>query len=140
MNTAEKIDLAYMRKIEEENEELRERIISLEEILGFRLEIPLVLGLTSSEARVLGFLMKRESATKHQIMDAVYSLRPNEVPEIKIVDVFICKIRRKVKDFDIEIETLWGQGYRLTPDAKEKIEGLMMKQNQTSAQRESALA
>lgn len=34
-------------------------------------------------------------------------------PEIKIVDVLICKVRKKVAPLGIEIITSWGQGYSL---------------------------
>jgi Transcriptional regulatory protein, C terminal len=47
-------------------------------------------------------------------------------PEIKIIDVFMCKLRRKLaaasngKDY---IETVWGRGYVLRPplEDEEKI-------------------
>lgn len=32
--------------------------------------------------------------------------------ELKIVDVFICHVRRKLRPLGIEIETMWGKGYR----------------------------
>lgn len=41
-----------------------------------------------------------------------------EEPDAKIVDVFICKARKKIAPFGIQIETLWGQGYRLPPASK----------------------
>lgn len=58
-----------------------------------------------------------ETRTKQQIMDALYG---GEVePEIKIVDVMICKLRHKVMEatggLDV-IETVWGRGYRFVPE------------------------
>jgi two-component system cell cycle response regulator CtrA len=46
-------------------------------------------------------------------------------PEVKIIDVFICKLRKKLADAaggDNYIETVWGRGYVLRdPEAdKEK--------------------
>lgn len=35
--------------------------------------------------------------------------------EIKIVDVYICKLRKKLRPFSIEVVTVWGTGYQLTP-------------------------
>ncbi|WP_280136454.1 winged helix-turn-helix domain-containing protein [Rhizobium sp. Leaf384] len=52
--------------------------------------------------------------TKEQLLKAVTSL-VDEVPEIKIVDVFVCKIRKKLSDLNLGIETVWGTGYRLMP-------------------------
>ncbi|MCK5285439.1 MAG: helix-turn-helix domain-containing protein, partial [Alphaproteobacteria bacterium] len=36
-------------------------------------------------------------------------------PEVKIIDVFICKLRKKLQDVadDDYIETVWGRGYVL---------------------------
>ncbi len=42
----------------------------------------------------------------------IYSGRSEE-PGIKIVDVFICKLRRKIKPFGVSINTIWGQGWAL---------------------------
>lgn len=104
--------------LEAENEQLREKILALEEMLGLRLEVPLVLGLTSHEAKLFGFLLKREIATKEQAMHALYGHLPNSDVEIKIVDVFVCKARKKLKPHGIEIETVWGRGYRIPPSSK----------------------
>ena len=44
-------------------------------------------------------------------------------PELKIIDVFICKLRKKLSiatDGDNYIETVWGRGYVLRdPDPLE---------------------
>jgi two-component system cell cycle response regulator CtrA len=119
------IDEAYVKAVEAENMELREKVYALETIVGFRIEIPAILGLTASEEKVLGFLTKREIATKEHIMMALYADRPNMEPELKIVDVFICKIRNKVKKFDIDIRTEWGRGYSLTPASKAIIKQML---------------
>ena len=37
-------------------------------------------------------------------------------PELKIIDVFICKLRKKFREAtgaDTNIETVWGRGYVL---------------------------
>lgn len=33
--------------------------------------------------------------------------------DLKLVDVWICKLRKKLKPLGVEIVTAWGQGYRL---------------------------
>lgn len=111
-------DDAYISALEAENDELREKIRGYEEMLGFRVEIPKLFALTASEEKVLGFLMKREVATKEQILHTLYADRPDDGPDMKIVDVFICKVRKKVLKFGIAIETHWGKGYSLTPTSK----------------------
>lgn len=51
--------------------------------------------------------------SKEAILDWLYQLNPDDAPEIKIVDVFICKIRKKIERLGIRIDTLWGKGYAL---------------------------
>lgn len=46
-------------------------------------------------------------------MMAMYSDRVDVEPEIKIVDVFVCKLRKKLKPFGVSIVTVWGHGYSL---------------------------
>lgn len=108
----------YVAAIEAENDELREKVRVLEELVGFREEVPPIFCLTPAEGRVLGFLTKREVATKEQIMMAIYTDRPWIDVEIKIVDVFVCKIRKKIAKFGVEIDTIWGRGYRMLPASK----------------------
>ena len=51
---------------------------------------------------------------KEQLMNALYSLTPEEDPEIKIIDVYICKLRQKLSGMGISIGTVWGTGFRIT--------------------------
>lgn len=56
--------------------------------------------------------------SKEQLLAALYALRHDgEVPEIKIIDVFICHLRKKLAPLGLEIQTLWGHGYRFVPIA-----------------------
>lgn len=99
---------------EQEIQLLRERVRQLEEALApSTITVPLEWRLTGSEARVFAHLTTRHVATKQSIMMALYSDRANEDPEMKIVDVFICKMRKKLTPFGIVIATVWGQGYAL---------------------------
>ena len=100
---------------QEEIEMLREKVRMLEDALASRgVPIPVEWRLTTSEAVVFAHLTTRDMATKQSIMTAMYSGRPDaDEPEIKIVDVFVCKMRKKLKPFDVVIDTVWGQGYSL---------------------------
>jgi two-component system cell cycle response regulator CtrA len=91
----------------------------LEEELGITYGAPIQFGLTKNEAIMFGVLMKREHALKSTFMAALYSDKHEDaVAQEKIIDVWICKMRSKLKPFEIEISTLWGRGYYLTPEAK----------------------
>jgi two-component system cell cycle response regulator CtrA len=72
--------------------------------------------LTGKEYRMLELLSLRKGTTitKEMFLSQLYG--GMDEPEIKIIDVFMCKIRRKLaiasggKDY---IETVWGRGYLL---------------------------
>ena len=81
--------------------------------------------LTYSERMLLGLLMRRHRATKDQMMTMLYADRPDEEPDSKILDVMICKMHKKLSPHGVEIRTIHGAGYELTPTSREKIKALM---------------
>lgn len=77
--------------------------------------------LTSKEADVLTMLMRRPGPqAKASILNFVYG-DCDEAPEPKIIDVFTCKIRKKLKKHGITITTVWGKGYTLENEDRVKI-------------------
>jgi len=74
------------------------------------------LDLTSKEYRILELLSPRKGSTlgKSHFLSHLYG--GIDEPESKIIDVFICKLRRKLIEStggDNYIHTVWGQGYVL---------------------------
>lgn len=74
------------------------------------------LELTGKEYQILEFLLMRKNSTvtKANFLNHLYS--GMDEPEEKIIDVFMCKIRRKLQDAlgsegKQYIETVWGRGY-----------------------------
>jgi two-component system cell cycle response regulator CtrA len=45
-------------------------------------------------------------------------------PELKIIDVFICKVRKKLAEAGAPklIETVWGRGYRMSRPVGSAVE------------------
>jgi two-component system cell cycle response regulator CtrA len=76
--------------------------------------------LTGREFAVLEILaMRRNRAVrKEAIVAGIYALEGDE-PDSKIIDVFICKVRRKLAKAGAPnlITTVWGVGYRLQDPA-----------------------
>jgi two-component system cell cycle response regulator CtrA len=73
---------------------------------------------TGKEFGALEFLSLRKghTVTKDAILSHLYG--GLDEPEVKIVDVFICKIRKKLRAVGgHEIETVWGRGYVLRDPA-----------------------
>lgn len=117
---------ARLAAVEAENDDLRHRVGQLEEALGMRLVLPIELGLTGHESALVGFLLTREIATKEALLSTMYGHRPDQdEPQIKIIDVFVCKARKKLKRFGLEIETVWGHGYRMSPETKQRIAAML---------------
>lgn len=73
-------------------------------------------GATQKEAKLFLILERAKGSvvSKDQILSRLYDARQiDEVPDLKIVDVFICKLRAKIENRGYEIKTLWGAGYSL---------------------------
>lgn len=109
---------ARLEALEAENARLRDRCEHLEALAGHRWLAPCEWSLTASETKVMGVLIARELASKDAIMAALYRNDGRDEAEIKIVDVFICKLRKKVAPFGVTILTVWGAGYRLPPEQR----------------------
>lgn len=73
--------------------------------------------LTPMEASMFNMLITHELVTKEAMYVALYP-DFDTAPMVKILDVAMCKIRKKVKSSGIEIETLWGRGWRLDPASR----------------------
>ena len=80
--------------------------------------------LTGKEYGILELLALRKglTLTKEQFLNHLYG--GMDEPEVKIIDVFICKLRKKLEDAsggDNYIETVWGRGYVLrAPEGSEE--------------------
>ena len=72
--------------------------------------------LTSKEYAILELLAIRKGTvlTKEMFLDHLYG--GIDEPEVKIIDVFVCKLRKKLAEASggvNYIETVWGRGYML---------------------------
>ncbi len=80
------------------------------------------LHLTGKEYQMLELLCLRKGTTLTKEMFLNHLYGGMEEPELKIIDVFICKLRKKIADVcggQHYIETVWGRGYVMRdPDEK----------------------
>lgn len=80
-----------------------------------------MINLTGKEYAILELLALRKGATLTKEMFLNHLYGGMDEPELKIIDVFICKLRRKLGEAlgdDNIIETVWGRGYVLRdPDS-----------------------
>jgi two-component system cell cycle response regulator CtrA len=79
--------------------------------------------LTGKEYGILELLSLRKGTTLTKEMFLNHLYGGIDEPELKIIDVFVCKLRKKLSnatDGDNYIETVWGRGYVLRdPDEVE---------------------
>jgi len=80
--------------------------------------------LTSKEYAILELLAMRRGTvlTKEMFLNHLYG--GIDEPELKIIDVFVCKLRKKLSDASSGtnyIETIWGRGYMLK-DFREEVQ------------------
>jgi two-component system cell cycle response regulator CtrA len=80
--------------------------------------------LTGKEYGILELLSLRKGTTLTKEMFLNHLYGGMDEPELKIIDVFICKLRKKLGNAtggDNYIETIWGQGYVLRgPESTEE--------------------
>ena len=84
------------------------------------------LHLTGKEYGILELLSLRKGTTLTKEMFLNHLYGGMDEPELKIIDVFICKLRKKLgaaTGGDNYIETVWGRGYVLRDPVAEDLAG-----------------
>src|SRR4051812_34649923 len=80
--------------------------------------------LTSKEYQMLEILAIRQGATITKEMFLAQMYGGMDEPELKIIDVFMCKLRRKLADASggkDYVETIWGRGYILREPQERRV-------------------
>lgn len=85
------------------------------------------LDLTNKEYSITELMMMRPGMTlsKEAFINHLYGGR--DEPEPKIIDVFICKIRKKIAEAnaahggDTIVRTVWGRGYKITAEPDQNV-------------------
>ncbi|RME13919.1 MAG: DNA-binding response regulator [Alphaproteobacteria bacterium] len=84
--------------------------------------------LTGKEYQMLELLSLRKGTTLTKEMFLNHLYGGMDEPELKIIDVFICKLRKKLAQAtggENYIETVWGRGYVLRDPAPDALDGPM---------------
>lgn len=106
----------YDRRIDELEARVAELELALAEITGEGREPPWGTALTNFEFRLVNLLADRSPryVRRQSIMAALYPVF--EQPDKKIIDVWVCRARKQMAAIGLGIETVWGEGYRMTRD------------------------
>lgn len=113
--------------LEAELELLRYR---LDELLGTALLCP-IQSMRGAQFRIMNLLSRRSPMT---VPYGALHHAMNEAPEALnnphcALKVHVSRARSALADYEIEIETIWGIGYRLPPESKTKWDALVAATN-----------
>jgi two-component system cell cycle response regulator CtrA len=124
---------ARIEALEAENRRLRAEIedlkLSKEEQDEPLDVLPPQLRLTPKETAFLFALSSGRAMTKNAIMSAIYRCGIDDQPEMKIIGVFACRVRKKIAPYGMSITTIWGLGYQLPKDSVIILRSLYADQN-----------
>ncbi len=103
-------------------EDLREENTYLREIVAGLTgagEPPLE-GLTKMQSRIVRTLEQANGRilSRDAIIDANYWDHPNDIPQVKIIDVMLHKIRKNRPDIGARLINIWGYGFMIEPEAE----------------------
>nr|WP_304611176.1 response regulator transcription factor [Paracoccus sp. S-4012] len=86
--------------------------------------------LTGKEYQILELLSLRKGTTLTKEMFLNHLYGGMDEPELKIIDVFICKLRKKLAQAlggESHIETVWGRGYVLRDPSPAEVERVALR-------------
>lgn len=122
-----------IEELQSEITSLRSHIADLEARLqGDRFAWPASFQMTYTEHRIAWALYRvRENVcTKEAIYADLYDDREIN-PDPKIIDVVICKLRKKFLRHGIFIKTVWGRGYQFTPESLPILDAMLASKETT---------
>lgn len=107
------------------NEELEAEVANLRSLLfDAPVDIAPEIGLTSHERAILLALLAHERVVSREVLYEATRQAPHakgESTDPVVVSVRMCTMRAKLKPFGIEIETVWGRGYRLPEASRQAL-------------------
>lgn len=116
---------ARAQLLDTENETLREENRQLRQALIGAAEPPPFFGLTKSESIMFNVLLANRAPRAETFTTALYSADADDPPDEKILDVWICKMRKKLAPHGIEIKTHWGECWEMPDASKQTARALM---------------
>lgn len=111
--------------LEAEIETLRARVRDLERALGGEDWAPIELRLGPTETRLFALLLRRPLLSRETAWTVFYGDRDADGPPPKIFDVWIARMRPKLRPFGIEIATRWRVGWEMPSESKAKARALI---------------
>lgn len=88
------------------------------------MQISQLFNLTRAESRALAKLVERGRATRAELHCAI-SDDDSPRTSTKLLDVTICRLRQKLKPYEIKIQTIHGVGFQLATEGRDKVRSLL---------------
>ncbi|WDR03643.1 helix-turn-helix domain-containing protein [Devosia algicola] len=82
------------------------------------------LGIPPACCRMLWALVSGKSGKKEALLRACVKNMYDE-PDIQVVDVHMCRLRKVLRPHGVTIDTIWGFGFRMTPESCAKVKALL---------------
>lgn len=114
-----------------ELQQLRDRVAELEALIGVDRDLPLRELLRPAYWHrdcepMCGMLLKQEFVGRERAFIALYGGRTEtDQPDIKIIDIVVCRLRQALRPYQVAIATSWGRGYYMTADNKRRLRALL---------------
>lgn len=131
--------MSQVEALQRENATLRSEVSALKsyigelksEFHGLHLVWPKEWRLTRAQEAVAWAIYRAGDAvaTKDHIYRTIYP-DGEEDRDPKVIDVFVCQLRKKLGPMQITIETVWGRGYRFTPASVAALDARVGKRGQ----------
>jgi two-component system, cell cycle response regulator CtrA len=109
---------------EYERDLLKEEIALLKrEMYGADWVAPLELRLTSSQHAIVAAMVMNERVLSEEFLFDASRVRTSSADELngKLICVMISHIRKKLRPYGLEIVTVYGRGYSLTPETRHRL-------------------
>lgn len=124
--------MSEVDRLRDENETLREQVRQLREQLGlsapadFQACCRLAFGMSKSEASILSVLIARPMAPYELLLEALpRGFVPSDDRTMGNVSVHVCRMRRRLAEHGIGINTVWGFGFSIDPAGRARASALI---------------
>ncbi|HTV69309.1 MAG TPA: winged helix-turn-helix domain-containing protein [Rhizobiaceae bacterium] len=110
-----------VQELQRENVDLKHRLDTLLATLEER-EKPLPCKMTASEEIIARAFRARSPLVvkRETIYASLYAFRPDcDAPDMRIIDVYVCRLRKKLSLHGIRLDTAWGMGWRMSRESAE---------------------
>lgn len=93
-----------------------------------RLYLQLLFKTTPQESAILAPFLRRPEVPRSHLEAIIAADRESgEVPDLKIIDVTICKVRKKLKPHNLIINVIFGRGYEMPKADRQRAVELVLK-------------